>query len=112
MTDPTPVVITGMSATSAFGRGTAALLTGALSGQPAFGPVLRFSVDGRRTKAAAELPGPVALADELVAVIDAACDQAGLRPADRGSAELQMALHSDAAAARDLTARAVTGDTA
>jgi 3-oxoacyl-[acyl-carrier-protein] synthase II len=106
------VVITGMSATSAFGRGTAPLLTGALSGQPAFGPVRRFSVDGRRATAAAELEGPAVLADELVAVIGAACDQAGLSPANRASADLLMALHSDAAAARDVTSRTVTGNTA
>jgi len=62
-------VITGMSATSAFGRGTAPLLAGALSGQPAFCPVRRFSVDGRRATAAAELEGPAVLTDELVAVI-------------------------------------------
>jgi 3-oxoacyl-(acyl-carrier-protein) synthase len=111
-TEPRQVVITGMSATSAFGRGTAPLLAGALSGQPAFGPVRRFGVDGRRATAAAELQGPVALAGELVAVIEAACAQAGLGPGDRASAELQMALHSDAAAARDVTARAVTGSTA
>ena len=119
MADATPgagesrqVVITGVSATSAFGRGTAPLLAGALSGQPAFGPVRRFSVDGRRATAAAELEGPAVLADELVAVIGAACDQASLSPADRAAAELLMALHSDAAAARDVTSRTVTGNTA
>jgi 3-oxoacyl-[acyl-carrier-protein] synthase II len=110
--DPGQVVVTGMSATSAFGRGTGPLLTGALSGRPAFGPVRRFGTGGRRATAAAELEGSVVLADELVAVIGAACDQAGLGPADRASAELLMALHSDAAAARDVTTRAVTGSTA
>lgn len=60
---PGQVVITGMSATSAFGRGTGPLLAGALSGRPAFGPVRRFGVDGRRARAAAELAGPVVLAD-------------------------------------------------
>ena len=109
---PGQVVITGMSATSAFGRGTGPLLAGALSGRPAFGPVRRFGVDGRRARAAAELAGPVVLADELATVIGDACDQAGLDPADRASAELQLALHSDAAAARDVTARSVTGSTA
>jgi 3-oxoacyl-[acyl-carrier-protein] synthase II len=109
---PREVIITGMGASSAFGRGTGPLLTGALSGRPAFGPVRRFGVDGHRATAAAELEGPAVLADELVTVIGAACDQAGLDAADRASAELQMALHSDAAAARDVTARAVTGGTA
>ena len=110
--EPPQVVVTGMSATSAFGRGTGPLLAGALSGRPAFGPVRRFGVDGCRATAAAELAGPVGLADELVAVIGAACDQAGLGPASRASAELLMALHSDAAAARDVSARTVTGSTA
>jgi 3-oxoacyl-[acyl-carrier-protein] synthase II len=110
--EPGQVVVTGMSATSAFGRGTGALLTGALSGQPAFGPVRRFAVDGHRATAAAELEGPMALADELVAVIDAARDQAGLGPADRAPAELLLALHSDPAAARDVTTPAITGSTA
>jgi 3-oxoacyl-[acyl-carrier-protein] synthase II len=110
--EPGQVVITGMSAASAFGRGTGPLLAGALSGQPAFGQVRRFGVDGRRATAAAELQGPVVLADELAAVIGAACDEAGLSPADRASAELLMALHSDAAAARDAATPAVTGSTA
>ncbi|MCW2932441.1 MAG: 3-oxoacyl-[acyl-carrier-protein] synthase [Actinomycetia bacterium] len=114
MAEATPgahVVVTGVSATSAFGRGSGPLLAGALSGQPAFSPVRRFGVDGRRAKAAAELDDPAGLADELAAVIDAACDQAGLRQADRASTELLMALHSDAAAARDVATHAVTGST-
>jgi 3-oxoacyl-[acyl-carrier-protein] synthase II len=114
MAEATPgadVVVTGVSATSAFGRGSGPLLSGALSGQPAFSPVRRFGVDGRRAKAAAELDDPAGLADELAAVIDAACDQAGLRQADRASTELLMALHSDSAAARDVTTLAVTGST-
>jgi 3-oxoacyl-[acyl-carrier-protein] synthase II len=109
---PGQVVITGMSATSAFGRGTEALLAGALSGRPAFAPVRRFGVDGHRATAAAELQRPMALADELVAVIDAARDQAGIGPGDHPPAELLLALHSDAAAARDVTAPAITGGTA
>jgi 3-oxoacyl-[acyl-carrier-protein] synthase II len=110
--EPGQVVVTGMSATSAFGRGTEALLAGALSGRPAFGLVRRFGVDGHRATAAAELEGPAVLADELVTVIGAACDQAGLGPADRAPAELLMALHSDPVAARDVTSRAITGSTA
>jgi 3-oxoacyl-[acyl-carrier-protein] synthase II len=110
--EPGQVVITGMSATSAFGRGAGPLLTGALSGRPAFRPVRRFGIDGRRATAAAELEEPLVLADELVAVVSAACDEAGLSPADRASAELLMALHTDAAAARDVATRTVTGSTA
>ena len=106
------VVITGLSATSAFGRGTESLLAGALGGRPAFAPVGRFSVQRRRAKAAAELPGNPVLADELATVIDRACDMAGLPPPERGSATLLLALHTDAAAARQAGAPAVTGDTA
>jgi 3-oxoacyl-[acyl-carrier-protein] synthase II len=105
------VAITGMSATSAFGRGTGPLLAGALGGQPAFGPAGRFSVQRRRAKAAAELPGNPVLADELAAVIGAACDQAGLARPERGSATLLLALHTDAAAARGGGARSVVGNT-
>lgn len=105
------VAITGMSATSAFGRGTEPLLAGALGGQPAFGPAARFSVQRRRAKAAAELPGNPVLADELAAVIGAACDQAGLAPPERGSATLLLALHTDAAAARAGGALSVAGNT-
>lgn len=115
MADPataaTRVAITGISATSAFGRGTEPLLSGALDGRPAFGPVGRFSVERRRAKAAAELPGTPVLADELVAVIDGACEMAGLRPLERGSATLLLALHTDSAAARQADAPSVTGNT-
>lgn len=112
------VAITGIDATSAFGRGTGQLLAGALDGQPAFGLAGRFSVAGRRAKAAAELPGRPVLADELAAVIDSACDMAGLRPAERGTATLLLALHTDAVAAREagapsnpVTGNPVTGNT-
>jgi 3-oxoacyl-[acyl-carrier-protein] synthase II len=108
---PARVAITGMSATSAFGRGTEPLLAGALGGQPAFGPASRFSVQRRRARAAAELPGNPVLADELTAVIGAACDQAGLPPAGRGSATLLLALHTDPAAARGAGAPSVAGTT-
>ena len=40
--DGAQVAVTGVSATSAFGRGAQPLLAGALRGQPAFGPVGRF----------------------------------------------------------------------
>jgi 3-oxoacyl-[acyl-carrier-protein] synthase II len=106
------VAITGIGVTSAFGRGTGPLLAGALSGQPAFGPAGRFSVARRRAKAAAELPGKPVLADELAAVIGGACDMAGLRPAERGSATLLLALHTDAVAAREARAPSVAGNTA
>jgi 3-oxoacyl-[acyl-carrier-protein] synthase II len=113
-TPPAPdrVAITGLGATSAFGRGTGPLLAGALDGRPAFGPAARFSVARRRAKAAAELPGNPVLADELATVIGVACDMAGLPPSDRGSATLLLALHTDAAAARRGGAPSVAGNTA
>lgn len=109
---PASVAVTGMSATSAFGRGTGPLLAGALGGQPAFGQARRFSVERRRAKAAAELPGTPVLADELAAVVGDACDMAGLHPAERASTALLIALHTDSAAAREPGATSVTGNTA
>jgi 3-oxoacyl-[acyl-carrier-protein] synthase II len=109
---PDRVAITGISATSAFGRGTEPLLAGALDGQPAFAPAGRFGVQRRRAKAAAELPGNPVLDDELAGVIAGACDMAGLPCPERGSATLLVALHTDAAAARGAGARTVTGNTA
>jgi 3-oxoacyl-(acyl-carrier-protein) synthase len=106
------VAVTGIGATSAFGRGTEPLLAAALSGRPAFGQAHRFSVERRRAKAAAELPGAPVLADELAAVIDSACDMAGLPHPERGSATLLLALHTDAAAAREAGALSVTGNAA
>ena len=40
------VVVTGAAVLSAYGRGTEALLSGVLSGRPAFAPVQRFDVSG------------------------------------------------------------------
>ena len=109
---PARVAVTGMSATSAFGRGMDPLLAAAIDGRAAFGPAARFSVERRRAKAAAELPGNPVLADELAAVIGAACDMAGLPPSERGPATLLLALHTDAAAARQAGAPSVAGNTA
>jgi 3-oxoacyl-[acyl-carrier-protein] synthase II len=117
------VVITGMGVTSAFGRGSAALLDRMLTGEPAFAPVTRFEPARCRATAAAELPGAPVLADELVAVIEEACGAAGIgesrhsesrhsesRHSDRGHGDhesehrgwpLLLALHSDPFAARD-----------
>jgi len=108
--DGAQVAVTGVSATSAFGRGAQPLLAGALRGQPAFGPVGRFDARARRTQAAAELPGAPLLADELAAVIDTACDAAGLDRQQRAQAVFLLALHTDAAAARDAAADVVTDD--
>jgi 3-oxoacyl-[acyl-carrier-protein] synthase II len=103
------VVITGMGACAAAGRGTEALLDQVLAGVPAFAPVTRFAVARCRATVAAALPGSPALADELATVIDDACRGAALRRGDRGGTPALFALHCDAAAARDPDAAQATG---
>lgn len=96
-----PPRVSGVSAASAFGRGTSALRDGVLAGRPAFRPVDRFAVDGRRVRVAAALPGRPVLADELVAVVTEACDDAGLGTTTRAGTPLLLAVHADPDAARD-----------
>ena len=98
---PPQVVITGLGVTTAFGRGSQLLLDGALAGRSAFSQVSRFGTDRCRVRVAATLPGAPALADELAAVIDQACDTAGLDPQSRADAVFLLAAHGDPAAARD-----------
>jgi len=93
-------VVTGAAALSAYGRGTEALLTGMLSGQPAFAPVRRFDVDRRRVRVAALMPGQPALLTELIRVVREACDEAGLAAADRARTALFLAVHGDPRVAR------------
>ncbi|MFC1415656.1 beta-ketoacyl synthase N-terminal-like domain-containing protein [Streptacidiphilus cavernicola] len=92
---PDDVVVTGAAVLSAFGPGIDPLLSAALDGAPAFGPVTRFDVSGRRVGQAATLPGSPVLADELVRMIDRACDRAGLSAARRGDCPLHLAVHGD-----------------
>jgi 3-oxoacyl-[acyl-carrier-protein] synthase II len=106
------VVITGMGVTSAYGRGKQALLDGVLSADPAFIPVTRFGTERCRVKVAAQLPGAPVLADEIAATLEDACADAALGPELRASCTLLVALHSDAAAARDAQAGTTIGDTA
>jgi 3-oxoacyl-(acyl-carrier-protein) synthase len=94
------VVITGLAATSAYGRGASALLSGVLTGRPAFSPVSRFDVGTRRVGVAATLPGSPDLLDELIEVVQDACAGSGLAPAELAQSPLLLALHSDPAAAR------------
>jgi 3-oxoacyl-(acyl-carrier-protein) synthase len=110
------VVITGLAAVSAFGRGTEPLLAAALAGRPAFGPVTRFDVGARRVTVAATLPDdpgspdlaePASLTDELIGVVERSCDAAGLDTGQRREAGLLLAVHGDAA-----LGRASTGDRA
>ncbi|HEX4060229.1 MAG TPA: beta-ketoacyl synthase N-terminal-like domain-containing protein [Streptosporangiaceae bacterium] len=112
MADSGQAAITGMAATTAFGRGLTPVLDGVLAGTPAFGGVTRFAPRRCRANAAAELPGTPVLAEELAAVIEAAWAAAGLADGQRAGCPLLLALHCDPAAARDPDARQVTGDTA
>lgn len=84
--------ITGLAAVSALGRGAQAQLAGALAGAPAFGPVRRFDVGGRKVTRAATLADAGTLAEELTGVIRDAC--AGLSTAERAETPLLLGIHS------------------
>lgn len=95
-----PVVITGLAALSAFGRGGPALLQAALAGRAAFAPVERFDVGDRRVQVAATLPGEPDLLAELTGAVEAACADAGLDPTQRAACPLLLAVHGDPGLAR------------
>ncbi|MBB4950949.1 3-oxoacyl-[acyl-carrier-protein] synthase II [Kitasatospora gansuensis] len=97
---PRSVVVTGAAVLSALGRGVEPLLTAALDGTPAFAPVQRFDVSGRRVGRAAAHPGSPVLADELDRAVGEACDRAGLSAAQRADCPLHLAVHGDPALAR------------
>ncbi len=94
------VVVTGAAAASAYGRGTEALASGLLSGQPAFAPVQRFDVGARRVRFAATMPGLPELRTEVTRAAGEACDDAGLSSAGRARTALFLAIHGDPAIAR------------
>jgi 3-oxoacyl-(acyl-carrier-protein) synthase len=94
------VVVTGAAVLSAYGRGTEALLSGALSGRPAFAPVQRFDVRARRARFAATMPGCPELLTEVTRVVREACDDAGLSPSDRARSPMFVAIHAHPAIAR------------
>jgi 3-oxoacyl-(acyl-carrier-protein) synthase len=87
------VVVTGAAVLSAYGRGTEALLSGVLSGRPAFATVDRFDVAGRRVGVAATVPGSPDLLAEVTRVVHEACDEAGLSSSDRAGSPLFLAVH-------------------
>jgi 3-oxoacyl-[acyl-carrier-protein] synthase II len=97
---PGTAVLTGMAVLSAFGRGADALLSGLLSGQPAFAPVGRFDVGARRVREAATVPGSPELAGELSSAVKEACDHASLSGPDRQRSALFVAVHGHPAVAR------------
>jgi 3-oxoacyl-[acyl-carrier-protein] synthase II len=94
------VAVTGAAVLSAYGRGTEALLSGVLSGQPAFSPVQRFDVTSRRVGVAATMPGDPELLTELSRTVREACDDAALPEPDRGRSPLFLAIHGDPAIGR------------
>ncbi|WP_433223838.1 beta-ketoacyl-[acyl-carrier-protein] synthase family protein [Dactylosporangium sp. CS-047395] len=77
-----------------------ALAAGLDAGQPAFAPVTRFDVSGRRVGVAATLPGDPDLDDELWWLADEACDEAKLGTAERAATPLFLAVHGDPRLAR------------
>ncbi len=103
---PTTVVVTGMAATSAFGRGVGVLQDAVCAGRSAFRPVTRFDVSGLRARHAALLDQPGSLMDELTAVVDEACAAAGLTAAQRADCPLLLAAHADPALLRSADPRA------
>jgi 3-oxoacyl-(acyl-carrier-protein) synthase len=94
------VVVTGAGVLSAYGRGTEALLSGVLSGRPAFGPVDRFDASNRRVRVAAVMPGSPDLLTEVARATREACDDAGLTAAERARSPLFLAIHGDPELAR------------
>ncbi|MEV0455196.1 beta-ketoacyl-[acyl-carrier-protein] synthase family protein [Catellatospora methionotrophica] len=111
MTEPRPagdraqVVVTGLSAVSAYGRGASALAAGLRAGRPAFAPVTRFDVSARRVGVGALLPGSPVLLDELLSAVDEAAHQAGLSAPVRASTPLLLAVHGEPDGARGLPDR-------
>lgn len=94
------VVVTGAAVASAYGRGTEALMSGMLSGRPAFAPVQRFDVGARRVRFAATMPGLPGLLAEVTRAAGEACDDAGLSSGGRAGTPLFLAIHGDPAIAR------------
>ncbi|HKB30142.1 MAG TPA: beta-ketoacyl synthase N-terminal-like domain-containing protein [Streptosporangiaceae bacterium] len=94
------VVLTGIGAASAFGRGTGPLFGHVSAGTPAFAEVTRFDVAQRRVRTAAHAPGSPDLAAELAAVVEDACTVAGLEPGLRARCPLLLAAHTDRDPAR------------
>ncbi len=93
-------VVTGTAVLSAYGRGAEALLSGVLSGLPAFAPVQRFDVAGRRVRVAATMAGVPALLTEVIRAVGEACDDACLTPGGRARSALFLAMHGDPEIAR------------
>ncbi len=94
------MVVTGAAVLSAYGRGTEELLSGVLSGRPAFARVQRFDVSARRVRFAATMPGLPELLTEVARAVGGACNDASLSSSDRARTPLFLAIHGDPAIAR------------
>jgi 3-oxoacyl-[acyl-carrier-protein] synthase II len=95
----TRIVVTGLGATSALGRGAAAQAAAVFPGTAAFGPVTRFDVSRRRVGSAAALAGDPDLADEVLGAVGEACAQASLDPETASGCPVLLAVHGDEQAA-------------
>jgi len=89
---PGSVVVTGAGAASAYGRGAEALLSGVLSGEPAFAPVERFGTANRRVHVAAAMPGSPDLLTEIAQAVSEACDDAALPAAVRARVSIEAGI--------------------
>ncbi|MGF1426902.1 beta-ketoacyl synthase N-terminal-like domain-containing protein [Kitasatospora sp. LaBMicrA B282] len=89
------VVVTGIEAAGAHGRGTAVMLRQIIAGETAFGEVDRFPTAGRRVHRAALLADAGTLLDELTDCVAGALTQAGLTAAERSDCPLLLAVHGD-----------------
>ena len=92
--------MSGTAVLSAYGQGTDALLSGVLSGRPAFAPVQRFEVSAHRAGFAAAMAGSPQLDAEVARAVREACDDAGLSAPARARTPLFLAIHGDPAAPR------------
>ncbi len=101
------VAVTAMAATTAYGFGCAALISGVLSGKPAFGPVTRFDVAQRRVGVAATLPG----SPDLLSLMREAIDEVGA-PAGPGGPVLVAAHQRLGIGDRTYTSACVAASTA
>ncbi|MBV2364038.1 beta-ketoacyl synthase N-terminal-like domain-containing protein [Streptomonospora nanhaiensis] len=88
--------VTGLSVLTAYGSGPEALWDGLLSQKPATSAVTRFDTARHRAHDACTVPGTPDTFAELARLIDDACDQARLSPAERRQAPLVLAVHAGA----------------
>lgn len=86
--------VTGLSVLTAYGEGLGALWDGLKSATPATSPVTRFETRHHRAHHAATLPGDPDLFTALRGLVEEACAQAGLSPAERARTPLVLALHA------------------